>query len=286
MSDLGSVALEAAPKAAWYLAVLLVVGAFVVRSLVLPQVQASAADAGAAERRLGRLALTAAFILAVALLVRLVAHTAAAFGVAGSLSSADALRTIALESQWGGGWRAQAGAGVLVLAAAIIVQFHRRVGWALAALGALGCIVALPLLGHAAGSPQRSVLHGAHALGAGVWLGSLACLLFAGHIRASLFPKFAPIALSGGGVAAATGVLIALQYLASPSDLWSTAYGRVLTVKILIVVGVVVCGYVNWRQWGQVTDPELASTRVAAIEVALAFAAVLITAFLTELEHP
>jgi putative copper resistance protein D len=232
-------------------------------------------------------ALAAASILTVGLLLRALAHTVAAFGVAESISSAEALRTITLDSQWGSGWRPQLGAALLLLAAAISIQFHFSAGWALCGFGALAGVAALPLLGHAAGSWLRGVLHGAHVFGGGIWVGSLGCLIFAGAIRTQLFPKFAPIALTGAGLVAGSGALIGFQYLTSLSDIWTTTYGRVLAAKVAMVAGVAACGYFNWRQWREPAGPgRIPSSRAAELELALAVIVAVVTAFLTELEHP
>jgi putative copper export protein len=277
--------LEAAPKAVVYAALLLAMGACAVKWLVVGRADLASDQREACERRLGRVLLAANGAAVFALLFRLLAHTFAAFGAADWLS-AESLRVIALESQWGGGWRLQVICAGVALSAALLIPGHRYIGWPTATVAAIACCVSTPLLGHAAGSGTRLAFHALHLIGAGVWVGALACIVVVGP-RAALLKKFTPVAIGGSSLIGLAGLVMAVEYVVQVSNLWSTPYGRTLMLKLALFAGVAICGYLNWRKWGggagvKATD---AGDRTARIESLLALAVVLVTALLTELEH-
>lgn len=285
--------MEAAAKAVVYIALLLAVGAGGVRWLLLPRARGlSEGELQRYEQRLARLVLTAALALTGALALRLAAHTTAVFGFAESLSI-EAFRIVALESRWGSGWRLQMLGAVAAVSAALVIRIHRGIGW-LASTGAvIACCFAVPLLGHAAGEPRRLAFHASHVLGAGLWLGSLASVLIVGRPRAPLLRRFAPLALSGAAVLLVSGIVTAVEYVGSIWNLWTTAYGRTLSIKLGLFGAVVGCGYFNWRRWrpdlsssGGASADAQGSERIEVVEATLALAIVLVTALLTELEHP
>ena len=278
--------LEAAPKALVYLALLLAVGACAVKWLVVRRADVTPDERDACERRLARLLLTANAAAVLALLLRLLAHTFAAFGAADWLS-AESLRVIAVESRWGESWRLQLTCAGVSLAAALLVPRHPYIGWPTATVAAIACCISAPLLGHAAGSGTRLTFHALHLLGAGIWIGALTCIVIVGP-RAPLLKKFTPVALTGSSLIVLAGLVMAVEYVAQVSNLWSTAYGRTLMLKLAFFGGVLICGYLNWRKWGRGEDAPAreAGDRIARVESLLALAVVLVTALLTELEHP
>ena len=278
---------EAAAKAVVYAAVLLAIGASATRWLVAPRALAGE-DARRLEPALAALAGYSAAAMLAAQSVRAVTHTAAAFGWRDALAW-DQLSVIAFQSRWGGGWRLQVGAAAFLLVATSVVHLHRSTGWVLSATGAVTCAASMPLLGHAASNPLGPVLHTAHVLGAGLWLGTLGCvLLIRREAAGELLRHFAPIALTGASIAAAAGAISAVQYLGSPANLWATAYGRALGVKLAIVAAVLCCGYLNWRRWSaSPTEPTAeGSVRLPILEALLGVAIVLATSVLTELAQP
>jgi putative copper export protein len=277
------------------------------RWLILPRVRDEMPESAAAdvERRWTRLSLGASVILVVSLLARVWAHTVSVFSLADSLS-VDNLRLVAIESRWGVGWRVQMAGALALLVVSRWNLTRRRVSWIATSVAAAGVCFALPLVGHAAGSGARVLLHGIHVLGAGVWLGTLAVLFFTSYaedrgpgtpasgsaaapdVRAVLLRHFSGVAYVGAPVALSAGLAAAVLYLGPVSSLWTTPYGRVLALKVGFVFGVAVCGYFNWRFLRRVpTTPGAAGEPPAvAAEMALAGAVVFLTAFLTELAHP
>jgi putative copper export protein len=307
---LRQLALEAAPKAVLYGALLLAIGACAARWLLRARAPDSSAGHGEDfERRLSRVLVVSAAFLLVALAFRVWTHTMTVFGVPEGLEW-DRIQLVAFQSRWGSLWRLQAIAALAVVASTLWIKVDRRTGWPAASLAVVICCFTLPLLGHAAGSPWRLALHAAHALGAGVWLGTVAAVLIAGASRAGLssgessdnhpsdvreilLRHLSPIAFSGAATLVASGLVGSLLYVGSAANLWTTPYGRLLTVKGTLFAGVIACGFLNWRRrsGGAGNGPNAAPRTgepvgTATIEILLAAAVVIVTAVFTELEHP
>jgi len=182
----------------------------------------------------------------------------------------------------------------------------RSVGWMGAGVAAL-LLAAVPALsGHAAAVEGWTALALAsdwlHVLGAGVWVGTLATLVLAGLPAAAFAPEgegtgafarlvgaFSPVALTGAGLAGATGVVNSLFHLGAVPQLWETAYGRALLLKLALLAIVAGLGFYNWRY----VIPELhlpASSvrlrRSAGAELAAGVAVILVTAILVALPPP
>jgi putative copper export protein len=174
-----------------------------------------------------------------------------------------------------------------------------------AAVGAFLLAWVPALSGHAAAAerlPALSIVADTlHVLGAGLWMGTLAVLLAAGLPAvlsrpgggpaplAAMVNAFSPVALAGGGVVAATGLVNALFHLGSPADLFGTTYGRALLLKLGLLAGVAALGAYNWR----VVRPGLEKPETAArlrlsatTELALGVVVVFVTAILVALPTP
>jgi putative copper export protein len=284
----GEIGYEWLPKAVVYVTAQLAVGLAVARWLARP---ADGAADVALDARLARAAIAVAVLALVALAARAWVHTATAFGWAEAWVGEN-LRVIALESRWGERWQMQAAAAGL-LAVAAVATVRARAAWLVFALSALAFSAALPLLGHAAGSPWRHVVHAAHLIGSGLWLGTLGVIttLAIGRARSAspdasaggLVARFSPLALTAAMVVFATGVVAAVLYVGALDALWTTPYGRMLLVKLALVGAIAACGWRNWQRVRHELPPERA---VMTLEWACALAAVTVTAVLSETEHP
>jgi putative copper export protein len=137
----------------------------------------------------------------------------------------------------------------------------------------------LALGGHAGQvhvEPGGAVFAGAvHVLSAAMWAGgivALATLQPPGGWRSAearvLLERFGRVAVIAAGVTALTGVLRATEQLHGLSDMWMTAYGVVLAVKVVGVLVVVVLSAL-WRR-GMAVDKVEA---MVVVGVALATAA-------------
>lgn len=280
---MNAVATEAATKAILYAALLPTVGAsaafLFVAARLRPQAPASV------ESSIRRVGLIAASGVVVALALRAWAQADAVFGLTGSFSP-ESLHTI-LTSRWGLRWDWQLLAAVACTIAYAGAGGGRRVAWAAAAATSVALCLSLTLTGHASGEPARMAVHTAHLIGGGVWLGTLATLAAVSpsidaDARAALFHAFSPLALAGAGLAAAAGATTAWMYLGAVDQIWQTPYGRTLAIKVILVACVAACGLANWRR----ASAGAGQGRVVTLELLFAAAVIVVTAVLTELEHP
>jgi putative copper resistance protein D len=299
--------LEATAKAITYAAVLIAIGTSVVRWLMLRQLDRSTHLSDVLHHRVLTIAATAALLLVASLALRAWTHMVSVFGLS-EASSWRNLQLIVVQSRWGSGWRVQGAAALGLVAATRWARRDRRAGWLAITAASIGVSYSLPLIGHAAGSDWRILLHGSHLLGASAWLGTLAVLLIVRlwnsekdqtpgreAVMGSWLRGFAPAALVGATTLTLTGAIAAWLYLGSMSSLWSTWYGRLLSLKLALFAGVAGCGYANWR-WLHARSTGGPDADVAAnarhtaplvgLEVVLAAVVIVITAVLTELEHP
>jgi len=282
-----AVAFEGSAKALLYASLLVAIGSSAARWLLLRRTVADlGADCVAAmERSVALTALVAGFLALGASVLRVWTHAVAVFGF-GDARSWDTLRLIALQSRWGQSWRYQAiAAGVYTLAC--VVTVWRREFWPAATLAVVGFTATIPLLGHAAGDPARMAVHTLHILAAGVWLGTLAVVVLlpgSWRIRFLILRRFAPIAMPGSAVVAGAGLIASWYYVGAISNLWITPYGRVLLLKTMLVAGISVCGYINWRRLRRMRGE--GGFSIVVLEATLAGAVVVATGFLTEIGHP
>ncbi|MGD9904860.1 MAG: copper resistance D family protein [Vicinamibacterales bacterium] len=275
-------------KAAVYALIQFAIGLAVARRLARP---ADGGGASALDARLARAAAVVAVALLAALVVRAWLHTVTAFGWAEAIASEN-LRLIALESRWGGRWQVQVAASGLLVAAAVATR--RAAGaWPLFAVAALLVAATQPLLGHAGGSAWRHTVHAAHLIASGLWLGTLGVVTTLALGRGdgrdgaaaeipALITRFSPLALASAAVVLLSGTVAAVAYLGSVAAL-ASPYGRTLVIKLAVVAVIAGCGWRNWQRVRRRLAPE---RRVMLLEWGAAIAAVVITAVLTETEHP
>jgi copper transport protein len=137
---------------------------------------------------------------------------------------------------------------LLILVAALMAARGTRLA-ALPAAVALGAVAAS---GHASSADPRVptiVLDWVHLLAGAVWLGGIALIAVvwgpalwrSGRslrmaVARSVLPAFGRVALPAFLVVASTGAVSALVQLGHLAALWESAYGRVLAVKVVLVV--------------------------------------------------
>ena len=260
LADLGWV--RALVRALLYAVLLTFAGALLLAALlgrdwlVPASLQAAAARAGldapAARRRArGLVADLGLFAAALAAGAALVDAGRAARGV----SPAD-LSDFLLANLTG---LARVGVVALVALAALLARRRPSLA-ALAVTGALGALVAS---GHANSAPARGVAivaDWAHLLGAAVWVGGIALIALAWApafrrgaearltVARHVLAPFGRVALPAFCVVLVAGVVNAAVELGAVSDLWQTAYGRVLLVKIGLVGAIAAASYVHARR--------------------------------------
>jgi putative copper export protein len=208
------------------------------------------------------------------------------------------VRIIALDTRWGAGWRWQVAAVVLAGVLVLVAGWRPRAHTVLTAAAAVAVVTTAPLTGHAVSQGSAPwvnvIVQVAHVAGASLWLGTLlTILLFLRAGRGSALPAavraFSPLALGAVGALTVSGVITAFMYLESIGDLWSGAYGRTLTLKLLLFGAVTSLGAYNWRRLKpRLDDPNAARTlaRTGSAELIIAAIVLAVTAVLVALPMP
>ena len=122
---------------------------------------------------------------------------------------------------------------------------------AVAGFAAAG-VAARPLTGHFSESALGGVAVAVHTLAAALWCGVLAALLLTVDHRgqwARVLPRFSQLSLVCVAALLLGGVLGAAVTIASPSQLYATGYGRLLSAKVVVTVLLVVVAYRNRTMW-------------------------------------
>ena len=178
-------------------------------------------------------------------------------------------------------------AGLLLGIGSLVVRrlasLSPRLGWAMTPLWVPAAGFIAGAIGLIALGPPRSILVGSvHLLSAGIWAGGIVVMAllhppdgWRGEEGRELVERFARVALIAFAVTALTGVVQATDRLRDVSDLWTTAYGVVLTLKI---AGVAAMGALSlaWRR----------GVRAERLDAAAAVFVVLVTAVLASFPQP
>ncbi|MFM5903623.1 MAG: cytochrome c oxidase assembly protein [Microbacteriaceae bacterium] len=181
-------------------------------------------------------------------------------------------------------------AGLVVATLAIMVRSLRSTIWLVAA-GFAG-LVPLAVSGHAAGSAGHAMAVnsiGMHLVGVVIWVGGLVALLVIARGESQeqqlkLLKRFSTLALAAFVLTATSGVAAALIRL-SPSDWFTTNYGRLVLAKIvaLLVLGALGAIY-RLRLIG--SQPRGLMWRVASLELVVMSIAVGLAAALARTGAP
>ncbi len=119
------------------------------------------------------------------------------------------------------------------------------------------------------GAPLAVVFDLLHLLATATWIGALPALLLGllalrqaqpadqGRAATLIVARFTGFATAAVIILAATGTYTAYEHIGTVSDLWTTTYGRVLAVKVLLFAVLLLFGaYNRWRvQPGLATPP-------------------------------
>ncbi|MGQ0648268.1 MAG: copper resistance D family protein [Gemmatimonadaceae bacterium] len=161
-----------------------------------------------------------------------------------------------IRTTWGYAWSAQL-LGVLWLwfrPVQITRQSRRRVATALV----VSIAGAPAFMGHANSAPKLTVpavlADIAHLLAAGVWIGTLVVMVVValpgadGESAGALVRVFSPWALTGASTLGATGLFASWLHVREWPLLWGSPYGRILCLKLILVLIVVGVGAINWKR--------------------------------------
>ena len=291
-------AVSSALRWAELVSLLTIIGAIVVRLVVLPRANWSAdlvADAGDRARVLAQ---GAAVLLLCTTLYRASIQTQMMTGAPSGFFGG--LAALVRETRWGQGWSIGA-AGVIAIIIGLLASRRGVGGWTIAAIGAVLVSLGQALTGHAASNDRVALAVATdvvHVLGAGAWLGGLCVVVLSAmpaarrlgeseSIKAgsALVRSYHNSAIESVALVLISAVVAAWLRLTALSDLWTTPYGTMLLRKVFFVVVVLLFGLYHWRrvvnvEWA--ADTRARFRRSAIVEllagaVVLAFTALLVS---------
>jgi|TARA_B100002003_G_C14102769_1_gene530389 putative copper export protein len=246
------------------------------------------------------IAVYGAVLLICAAGARLYAQTYSVFGLDQSVTL-ESLRIVGLDSRWGARWQPHAILSLITIISVLMAKTYPRVGWRTTGILIAALWSTSPMTGHAMAfqSILPWTIQIAHGLAAGLWVGSLFVILISitrlttssdGHQRlADIIQRFSLLARVSVTTLIITGALTVWFYIDTFEQLWTTSYGRMLLVKMGLVIATGGLGLYNWR-W---LTPQLRSDRsagklvqVAKLETVCALLLLAATALLVHLAMP
>jgi putative copper resistance protein D len=151
----------------------------------------------------------------------------------------------------------------LVCLALVAAPRSEATNVAVAGFAAAG-VAARPLTGHFSESAVGGVAVAVHILAAALWCGVLAALMLTVVHRgqwARVLPRFSQLSLVCVAALLLGGLIGAAVTIASPSQLYATGYGRLLSAKVVVTAVLVVVAYRNRTRW----LPDARSHRATAV---------------------
>jgi len=134
-----------------------------------------------------------------------------------------------------------------------VVAAPRSVSTRVAVAGfAAAGVAARSLTGHLSESALGGMAVAVHTMAAALWCGALAALVLTVEHRgqwARVLPRFSQLSLACVAALLVGGVLGAVVALGSPSQLYATGYGRLLSAKVVVTVLLVLLAYRNRTMW-------------------------------------
>jgi methionine-rich copper-binding protein CopC/putative copper export protein len=284
-------------------ALLTLVGAVIFRLFILHDAALPAAITAESADRTRRLALGALLLFFFATFTRVVAESNLIPAVVNGRVAA--VLTVVRETNWGHAWVIGL-IGALLILAGLVAGRGALVGWIIAGVGVAAIATSEALTGHAGASQQRLALavavDVAHLLGAGGWIGGLTVLMFAGvpalrglsddegpKAGSSLIRAYHHATVDSVTVVVITALFAAWMRLGTISALWTSTYGRILMIKIALVLMLLGFGWFHWRmavtpEWD--ADTKFRFQRSAMIELLVGAIVVAVTAVLISTSLP
>jgi copper transport protein len=142
----------------------------------------------------------------------------------------------------------------------------RLVRW-LAPAAVAASAVAVAAAGHGAssGRPLDLAVVALHVLTAGIWVGGLVVLVSLGRsVEPRAWTQFSSLAMTSVLVLVTTGVLNSVRHLHEVGQIWSTRYGLILVVKLVLVSATLVAAAFSRRHLHHQRTPR-GSVRVEAL---------------------
>jgi copper transport protein len=182
--------------------------------------------------------------------------TAVAFGMYATTVSGGRVADVFDGAAWSTAMDTRTGHMLIVRLVALVIATGLVVGWgasraawwrATAVIAAIAVVVTFPASGHAGAVSPAALwvtLGALHAAGGLVWVGGLAMVAVGGVTSARHFSIVSTIAIP---VVVVTGSIQTLELVDDLDDLTATTWGRVLLVKIaVVVVALSVAGVSRW----------------------------------------
>jgi copper transport protein len=213
-------------------------------------------------RRMRRLLAGAVVLGVTASVLGVLLQGASAAGVSLWSSLQSTILRDTLESRFGEVWGLRA-IDWLLLGGLLLLARRWTARWLLVfvGLGAAYLAVTPALAGHASNQSPTAVFFPSdvlHVLAASVWVGGIACLLYAlpgatGRLEApersrlllATLARFSPLALGAVVAIAVTGVVQAYIDVRSINGLLHTTYGQLIVVKVVLLASLIALGWVN-----------------------------------------
>jgi putative copper resistance protein D len=217
---------------------------------VVPWLDVERYRRGLTERAAPQL-IVAAAVWAVAEIVRLPLSAAQAAGEPVFALSASTTVDFVAHTAAGRSGMVCAAAALVVCAVAAVAPRNQATTVVVAGAAAIG-LTGRTLVGHLSADEWGGMAVAVHALAAALWCGGLAALVLTVDHRgqwARVLPRFSRMSLMCVAVLIVGGVAGAVVALTSPVELWSTGYGRLLSVKILLTVALTVLAWRNRTVW-------------------------------------
>jgi copper transport protein len=295
-------AVSSALRWAELVSLLTIIGAIVVRLVVIPRAGWSAdlvADAGDRARSLAQ---SAVVLLLCTTIYR--AATQAQMMTGAPSGYFAKLAALVRETHWGQGWAIGA-AGVIAVIIGLLAARRGTGGWTIAGLGVVLVSLGQALTGHAASNARPALAVATdvvHVLGAGGWLGGLVVIVLSAlpatrrlsatnstKAGSELVRSYHNSAIECVVLVLVSALVAAWLRLPALSDLWTTPYGNMLLRKIFFVVVVLLFGLYHWRRvvkvdWGD--DTRARFRRSAIVELLVGAVVVAFTALLISTALP
>jgi putative copper export protein/methionine-rich copper-binding protein CopC len=290
-------------RAFLFFGLLLLIGAVTFSLYVVPRAgRVTSGSRDVMKRRAAAVGMFAAIVIMIAALLRLyfeLEMMKAMPDMPGMTGFSN--QQMVVHTTWGLAFMTQIVAAGVAFAALAFARRGVIPAWYIAAVAALSLAITPALSGHAASSPRfTSVMvlsDWLHVLGAASWLGSLACVMAIGVPLAlrqegderwkwvsSLVNEFSRLALVSVAMVIASGVFASWVHLARLADLWTSNYGKILLVKLVLVSIALLIGAYNFKRVQPRLEVEQGTVRLrssATLELGTGFLILLVTGFLT-----
>ena len=200
-----------------------------------------------------------------------------------------------LGTPWGTAWLWSVVGAVVATTGFWLAVAGRRWGWWVATAAIIGLASFPGFTGHAAAGAGVGVgglrwltllADTLHVLAAGAWVGGLTMVMLLERrwrrldgpeepesLLPTLVPAFSPVAVVSVCTLIITGTFASWLHVPEVGALWGTGYGRLLLLKVGLVVAVLGLGALNWKRLTpRLAEPEgpPAMRRAATIELAVA----------------